>query len=437
MRARLIQIIKELSDKDLDLLHHLYLYRCLTIHQAREFIYRMSDRPEYEFYEDVVERLLELGVVELVEYLPNDYVFFLTTNGVDIVRHTKEIPLEIFNPDTKIVKRGYYRASELKIHTRLINHQVSLNQFVLEFQEIARRDGLKWKYYDEKYVSQYLTIRPDGLIQLLDTDFFLEMDMGSESKKQLIEKWDNYQSFIHSSEFRNNERNIIVLFILENVNNTDRRTDLVRYTAMSVIGNFFSDRFDMVIGSKEEILSHLFDSIIPDLNHKNTTKEEWLRALKEKHGFQVDYAEPLKKALNDGDYEFYIRKVNEKNKHIVVENGRLQEYLLDDYSVRKLSVLNRIQFHATNASMFQLKFKRRIAYIVVAPDEYTLYQDLKVTDSLFFDQVFFTTPKRLKERPFHEAVFQFDIEGGIYHFADTGLQQQVYEKNVNEIGVQT
>lgn len=437
MRVRLINIMKQLTEEDLELLHHLYLYRCLTFFQAQRFIYKMEDEPEYVFYEEVVEKLLNLEVVEFVEYLPNEYVFFLTTNGVDIVRHTKEIPLEIFNPDTKIVKRGYYRAGELKMHTRLINHQVHLNQFVLEFQEIAKQKGLKWKYYDEKYVSQYLTIRPDGLIQLLDTDFFLEIDMGSESKKQLKDKWHNYQNFIHSSEFRNNERNIIVLFILENVRNTDRRGDLVRYTAMNVIGNFFSDRLDMVIGSKEEILSTLFNVIIPNLKHENKEKKEWLDGLKDKHGFQVDYAHPLKKALNDGDYEFYIRKVNEETKHIVVENGRLQEYLLDDYSARPLSVINRIQFHATNASMFQLQFKRRIAYIVVAPDEHTLFRDLKVTDSLFFEQVFFTTPKRLKERPFHEAIFQFDIEGGIYHFADTGLQQQIYERNVNEIGVKT
>lgn len=432
MRTSLFSVLKELNEQDLDLLYHLYLYRCLTYRQAQTFIYNVPDEPETDFYKRVISKLLRLKVVEKMEYLPNEYVLFLTTDGVDIVRYTKEIPLEIFNPDTKIVKRGYYRAGELKMQARLVNHQVCLNQFVLEFERMADKRNIRWKYYDEKYVSQYFTIRPDGLIQLLDTDFFVEMDMGSESQKQLYDKWNHYQDFLRSSEFRDNERNIMILFIVENVKNPDRRADLVRYTAVNAIGNFFSDRFDMVIGSKEEILSLLFDTLIPNLDQTNERKMKMLNCLKERHGFQVDFARPLKSALNDGDYEFYIRKVNEETKRIIVENGRLQEYVLDDYTARPLSIIRRIQFHTKNASMFQLQFKRRIAYIVVAPDEVTLYRDLHIADCPVMEQVFFTTPERLERLPFHEALFQFDIEGGIYHFADTGLQQQVFEKSVKE-----
>lgn len=431
MKTSLFGVLKELDDQDLDLLHRLYLYRCLTYRQAQTFIYNTPDEPEADFFKRVIQKLLRLKVVEKMEYLPDEYVLFLTTDGVDIVRHTKEIPLEIFNPDTKIVKRGYYRASELRIQPRLVNHQVHLNQFVLEFERIARERGIKWKYYDEKYVSQYLSIRPDGLIQLLDTDFFVEMDLGSESQKQLNEKWNHYQDFLRSSEFRDNERNIMILFIVENVKDPSQRADLVRYTAVNTIGNFFSDRFDMVIGSKAEILSLLFDTLIPNQSQTNERKLKMLNSLKERHGFQIDFARPLKQALGDGDYEFYIRKVHEESKRIVVENGRLQEYVLDDYTARPLSIIHRIQFHTKNASMFQLQFKRRIAYIVVAPNEAILYRDLRIADSPVVEQVFFTTPERLEKLPFHEALFQFDIEGGIYHFADSGLQQQVYEKNVN------
>lgn len=432
MRLSLFEKLKKLTEQDLDLLYHLYLYRCLTYRQAQVYIYQVPDESETIFFNRVIRHLLLLDVVENVEYLPNQFVLFLTRDGVDIVRYNKEIPLEIFNPDTKIVKRGYFRAGELKMHPRLVNHQVHLNQFVLEFKQQAAKLGVKWKYYDEKYVSQYLTIRPDGLIQLLDTDFFLEIDMGSESQKQLREKWGNYQDFLRSKEFRNNERNIMVLFIVENVKNPEQRADLVRYTAVNQIGNFFSDRFDMIIGSKENILATLFDSIIPNFTQTNKKKEAMLTSLREKHEFQVDFAHPLKHALNNEDYEFYIRKVNPDTKRIVVENGRLQEYVLDDYTVRPLSIVHRIQFHMKNASAFQLKFKRRIAYIVVAPDEKRLFQDLQIANCIVAEQIFYTTPERLAKLPFHEALFQFDIEGGLYHFADTGLQQQVYEKNVKD-----
>lgn len=424
---KLFQILKKLTPTDLDLLHHLYLYRCLTLEQAKNYIYKREDKTLEAFHQEYVRHLLRLNVVEKVEYIPNKYVLFLTTNGVDAVRYTKEIPLEIFNPDTKIVKRGYYRAGELKMHPRLINHQVFLNQFMLEFQEMANERGIKWKYYDEKYVSQYFTIRPDGLIQLFDTDFFLEMDMGTESKKQLSKKWDHYRDFVRSTEFTNKENKVMILFITENVKNVERRKDLVRFTAIHQISDLFQGSFDMVIGSKNELLELMFNTLIPNILQENKKKEEILETLRKKHELRVDFAYPLRSALNDSDYEFYIRKVNE-NKRIIKENGRLQEFILDDYTYRPLSVIHRIQYHQRNSNVFNLKYKRNIPYIVIAKDEKSLLEDLKIADALTAEQVYFTTPKRLKERLFHEALFQFGIQGEIYHFADSGLQQRVFEK---------
>lgn len=432
MKNQLLTIHKALSSLDLELMHQLYLYRCLTFQQAKEFIYKRNDESLEEFEKSIIHPLLKLGVAEKVEYLPDQYVLFLTTNGVDIVRYTKDIPLEIFNPDTKIVKRGYYRAGELRMNPRLVNHQVFLNQFVLEFQKIAEEKKIKWKYYDEKYVSQYFTIRPDGLIQLFDTDFFLEMDMASESKKQLLEKWDHYRDFIRSSEFTNNERKIMILFITENVKNVEGRKDLVRFTAIHQIADLFQDNFDMVIGSKDELLQLMFHTLIPNIQQKNHPKEAMLESLKEHHGFQVDLAFPLKSVLNEADYEFFIRKMNVENKRIVIENGRLQEYVLDDYTHQPLSVIQRIQYHNRNANVFNLTFKRRIPYIVIAKDEVSLYTDLKLADCLTVDQVYFTTPSRLASLPFHEALFQYDVQGNIYHFVDSGLQQRILEKNCLE-----
>jgi len=427
LKPQLFTILKNLTEPDLDLLHHLYLYRCLSFQQAKEFIYKTHEQALDDFYQKIIQPLLRLGVVEKVEYLPNEFVLFLTTNGVDIVRHTKEIPLEIFNPDTKIVKRGYYRSGELRMNPRLINHQVYLNQFVLEFQEKARKHNVKWKYYDEKYISQYFTIRPDGLIQLYDTDFFLELDMGTESKKQLEEKWDHYRDFVRSSEFTHKERKIMILFITENVKDVEGRKNLVRFTAINKICDLFQDSFDMLIGSKDELLDILFNRFIPEMNQQNEAKNTLLQILQEKHQFRVDFAYPLKEALNGGDYEFYIRKVNE-DKRIMMENGRLQEYVMDDYSLRQLSVIQRIQFHNRNSQVFHLHFKRHIPYIVIADNEDVLFQDLKMADVLTVENVYFTTPKRLNERPFHEALFQFDVQGDIYHFTDSGFRQRILEK---------
>src|SRR5690625_1145094 len=246
--GKMFEAYKQLSSRDLDLLHALYLYRCLTIRQAQKYIYKLKEPNQYS-ENKIVKKLLSLKVVEQVEYRPEKFVLFLNTLGVDIVREYKEIPVEIFDQDTHVVKRGYYRAGELKMHPRLINHQVHLNEFVLKFSNRMQKDNIKWKYYDEKYVSQYFTIRPDGLIQLLDTDFFLEMDMGTESRKQLLDKWNNYRDFVRSGDFTNKERKIMILFLTENVKNVEKRKDLVRFTVVEQFLDLLGGDLDMVVGS--------------------------------------------------------------------------------------------------------------------------------------------------------------------------------------------
>lgn len=430
MTSQLFQIYKKLSENDMELLYHLYLYRCLTFEQAKTFIYHSNENPQ-TFYHNEITPLLEADVVEELEYKPNEYVLFLTTNGVDIVRENREIPLEIFNSDTKIVKRGYYRAGELKLKPRLVNHQVHLNQFVLEFQQKAKELGIKWKYFDEKYASQYFTIRPDGLIQIFDTDFFLEMDMGTESKKQLFDKWDNYRDFVRSGEFTNRERNIVVLFITENVKNKEARKELVHYTVAEKLLDLLEDSFDMVVGSKDELLSIMLDIIVPNIHGVDEKKEKRKQTLSEKHDFKVDDAQPLRKALNDMDYEFYIRKTAPNSNHIATEYGRLQEYVLDDYSYEPLAVLNRIQYHKKSASIFHMKFKRKIPYIVISENIEHLWRDLNLANVPFEDDVFFTTLERLETLPFHQALFQFDSEGNPQGFLNSGLEERLVEQNVS------
>lgn len=435
VRAQLFNILKKCTATDLELLHHLYLYRCLSFQQAKDFIYKRQEQSIDDFFSEYIQPLLTLGVVEQVEYTPNQFVLFLTTNGVDIVREVRDIPLEIFNPDTKIVKRGYYRAGELKMNIRLIQHQVYLNQFFLEFQELAKERNIKWKYYDEKYVSQYLTIRPDGLIQLLDTDFFIEMDLGTESKKQLQEKWNHYREFVRSSEFTNRERKIVILFITEHTKNKEKRKELVRFTAANQILDLFRESFDLFIGSKEEILHLLFRRIIPNILQSDAKKQHIVHFLQQKQ-FRVDFAHPLHEALNKGDYEFYIRKIN-NNKNIITENERLQEYVLDDYTHQALSVLQRMVHHKRNAQVFKLKFGRVIPYIVVVRSPKSIYQDLKLLDSFNLEGVYLTTMKRLKELPFHKALFRLDETGNLYHFDNSGLQKQILEKNIWDVSLKT
>lgn len=431
MRKELRDAINELERVDIKLLHKLYLFRCLTIRQAYRVLYKEEYDSFLDFENERLNKLIELGVIEKVAFHIDNFALFLTTNGVDIVREAVQLPTQIFNPDTKTVKRGYYRAGELRMSPRLINHQVHLNQFILEFSNIAEDYGYTFNYFDEKHVSQYFTIRPDGLIQIYDTDFFIEMDMGTESQKQLTEKWNHYRDFFRSQEYNEKEKKIVVLFITQTNKNLDARKDIVRYTASQAIIDVFGEEFDMHIGSREELLKLVFEELIPDMVQQNDTKAKVLRLLHQYHGFSIAQGERLRGMLHDTTYEYYIRRLNEDG-GIRALFGRVQEFVLDDYTTQPLSVLHKITYHKRNSNSYRLKMQREIPYIVVASDEQTLYKDLLVTDIKNLENIFFTTVERLERRDFHSALFQIDMQGNLYHFKNDGLSERVYESNVRE-----
>lgn len=431
MRKELREAINQLERVDIQLLHKLYLFRCLTIRQAYRELYREKYETFALFENERLEKLIKVGVIEKVEFHIDNYAIFLTTNGVDIVREAVQLPTQIFNPDTKTVKRGYYRAGELRISPRLINHQVHLNQFVLDFTTLAKDYGHTFKYFDEKHVSQYFTIRPDGLIQIYDTDFFIEMDMGTESQKQLTEKWNHYRDFFRSQEYNEKEKKVVVLFVTHTNKNLDSRKDIVRYTASQAIIDVFGEGFDMHIGSKDELLSLVFDELIPDMVQQNDTKARLLRVLKQYHGFSIAPGEKLNGMLHNTTYEYYVRRLNEDG-GIRSLFGRIQEFLIDDYTTQPLSVLHKITYHKRNANSYRIKMNRTIPYIVVAKDEQVLYKDLLVTDIKNLENIFFTTVERLEKKDLHDALFQIDPQGNIYHFKNDGLTERVYETNIRE-----
>lgn len=431
MRKELREAINQLERVDIQLLHKLYLFRCLTIRQAYRELYREQYETFALFESERLEKLINVGVIEKVAFHIDNYAIFLTTNGVDIVREAVQLPTQIFNPDTKTVKRGYYRAGELRISPRLINHQVHLNQFVLDFTTLAKDYGHTFKYFDEKHVSQYFTIRPDGLIQIYDTDFFIEMDMGTESQKQLTEKWNHYRDFFRSQEYNEKEKKVVVLFVTHTNKNLDSRKDIVRYTASQAIIDVFGEGFDMHIGSKDELLNLVFDELIPDMVQQNDTKARLLRVLQQYHGFSIAPGERLNGMLHNTTYEYYVRRLNEDG-GIRSLFGRIQEFLIDDYTTQPLSVLHKITYHKRNANSYRIKMNRTIPYIVVAKDEQVLYKDLLVTDIKNLENIFFTTVDRLEKKDFHNALFQIDPQGNIYHFKNDGLTERVYETNIRE-----
>lgn len=426
-------ILKSLSKRDVNALKSIYDHRCLTLNQVYELHYMKSSRGDGEFVSDAyckkkINEFLEMELIERIEHINTD-IYFLTSRGIEVVRYCFDLPTNIYDYNNGVIRRGYYRAHELKISPKYVNHQLSLNQFLIDFK--LREYEVYWKYYDEKHISQFKNIRPDGLLNMLDVDFFIEIDMATESKKQLYEKWENYRRFLDSREYEYIERKIVVLFVIENTLNPQTRIDLVKHTLGARLMDKVDSNFEIYIDTKDNILNMLEEKIKVAGKVLQDETDEIFNAIAN-HGFSVALGEKLRNVFNNIEYDFYCRKIDE-NHHIVIENDKIQEYIVDSYKYAPFSVMKKIAFLSISNVYFREKLNRELSYIIVGESEESLYRDLKVMDLLVVDNVYYTTLSRLKNKPFHEALFQFDFLGNIHYFKNSGLDDRNFDYNVAEV----
>lgn len=426
-------ILKSLSKRDVKALKSIYDLRCLTTNQIYELHYMKSVRGSGEIVSDAycrkkINDFLEMNLLEKIEHIDTD-IYFLTTKGINVIKYCFDLPANVYDFDKGIIRRGYYRAYELKISPKYINHQLSLNQFLIDFK--LKNYEIYWKYYDEKYISQFKDIRPDGLLNMLDIDFFIEIDMATESKKQLCDKWENYRRFLDSIEYRYIERKIVVLFVIENTANPQARIDLVNHTLGARLMDKIDSNFEVYVNTKENILKILEEKIkVTNKTMQNETDK--IFNIMANHGFSIALGENLKNIFNNIEYDFYCRKIDEDN-HIVIENNKIQEYIVDSYKYAPFSVLKKIAFLSLSNVYFREKLNRELSYIIIGETEESLYRDLKVMDLLVVDNVYYTTLNRLKNKPFCKALFQFDFLGNVHCFKNNGLDDRIFDFNVTEI----
>jgi hypothetical protein len=431
--SKIHEILKFLSNRDVDALKSIYDYRCLTTQQLYKLHYMYSTKEEGKIVSDnyckrKLSELVELDILTEKEH-PKDNVYFLTTQGINIIRYSFDLPTNIFDYEKSVVERGYYRAFELEVSPRYLDHQLSLNDFIIDF--ILEKHDVYWKYLDEKHISDFRNIRPDGLLRMIDINFFLEMDMATESKGQLYEKWDNYRRFLDSQEFLDLERKVVVLFIVENTANPQARIDLIKHTLDGRLMDKIDNNFEIYVGTSEDLLGLLSRFINSSNGNIKNISDEIFNTLANQ-GFSVGLGENLKKIFKGVEYEFYARKIDENNK-IKIKNGKIQEFLVDNYYSEPFSVLKKIAFLNISNVYFKERAGRKISYLVVAESIEKLYRDLKIMDLVVVDEVYYTTLKRLKEKPFYEALFQFDFLGNVHSFKNEGFKDRNFEFNMSEI----
>ena len=363
----------------------------------------------------------------------------LTNKAINALREFKKIPREVYDEEKHRIIKTYLTESDIAVNQKQIAHQLALSQFVIDFDNIHKKkrseneNYLPYKYYDEKYISKFEIIRPDGMIEIGDTYLFLEQDMGTESRKQLNDKWNKYRRFLSVSKHIRENKKIIVLFIVDcEESQLLKRKDLIRNTISTVFIDLISDSFDIYIGTKKEMLMACFNKLIPleDGTYANKL-EKPIRTLLEKKHFYMISKEKFASVINTGGAKYggYIRKLNQNGK-IAIENKRIQEFLYDEYYFEPVSVLSKIEYAKRSSSLFYTVKRRGIDYLVVTNHIKGLYYHLKSADLLTRDGVFYTTVERLKTMNFPNALFVFDQDGNLYHCINSSYLAKQFEYNI-------
>lgn len=436
--------LEKLSSNEIDALYSIYLHRCLTYKQIFKLHFLKIFESVKDFEDIILTKWIQLGLIKKIYFKHNNYVLFLTTRGVDILRIEYDFPSNLLDNNKQVIQRGYFRANELEMHPRLINHQVHLNQFVLDFKRYCNISDKqystnlysKFKYSDEKHISSYTGIRPDGLISLMDIDFFVEMDMSTESKKQLEEKWENYRRYLSSRSFQSTraENKIIVLFIIENSKDLEKRKNLVKLTSSQILlDKLDSQYFDLYVGSSKELLNIIFNDILPSFECRSLNQNNLL-SIFTKEDFFISHGYNIKQRFENIEYNYYIRKIN-KDGSLKIQNGRPVEFLVDDYRTGSMSVLNRIEYHMKNNTLFKISYGRDIPLLIICNSIHDIFNDLELLD-FDFDRnslIYFVVMDDILNKTIQESIIQLDNLGNIYKFKDYSLKTKLFIRNIKNI----
>lgn len=409
---------------DIDFLYSLYRLRCLTFDEIHTYFYQNEN-----YYKENITPLIEASLCTFF-HTKDDYALMITQKGIDLIQKYLEIPNEIYNIDTKKQEKTILKEKDVLVEEKYIPHQTALNEFVLEFK---KRFG-KINYFDEKFLSGMANIRPDGMIRLENVDLFLEQDMGTESAKQLRDKWSRYRRYL-ATEY-DGQRKIVVLFILK-CQRIEERDFLVRRTILETFDQLLSNSFEIYIGEKDYLLDACFDRIIP--GDKKRTKQ--FADLMQKQNFKISDGSKLKVKLGGAVYRYYFSSYDKKGRLLYYapnqkHKGRFAEFLADNYDYEPMTVLSKISFHDKNSHNFDIAYSPRanlrlIGYIVLTNDIHKTYRQLKACELIGVKNVFWTTPERLIKMPLAKALITFDEQGGVWTCSDYYFEPTIKEGNIN------
>lgn len=423
VKKSLTLIANKLSERDINALKSIYDLRCLTAHQLYQLHYSLNKKTNSivsdTYCKRKIRQFLELGIIEEHSYNPDKQCYFLTSIGVDLVRANFNLANNILDSKRKVVSRGYLRPSELKINSKLIPHQLLLNQFYIDLYN--SEINCSYKYEDAKHASFFRDIAPDAFLIANDIQFFIEMDLGTESKKLLIDKWRHYRNFLNSEEFHFTERKIIVLFIVDNVTDIEKRCNLIKLTAHEELIDLVNQNFEIYVGDRNTILNLLQNKLlIKDLDSSKSVLANISDILANYHSIQSKPSYVLSEHLENANSFLYFSRASKDN------NSKY--FLITEHIFSPISTFSKIAYFERTQNLFYNIFEQRVSLLIIVDSPESILNDLLFINT-FNTNTYFTTRERLDTLEFEKALFQLDISGNLFTF-DKSISNRIFQENL-------
>lgn len=410
MNKTTLPIYNSLPNREFELLYSLYNHRCLKATQIYQAFYHKDTKkaPNDSYCKKRLVFLVKSNLIER-HVFENEPIYFLTPVGVDFVKRKYLLPTNIYDAKKNVVRRGYFRASELKMNYKNIRHQLHLNQFVLELKQIIV--DTPYSYWDEKHLAYYQNIRPDGLFSTIDVDFFLEMDMGTENVAQLKDKWTNYRNFLRTNDFVFKDKKLVMIFIVDGVANVDQRVSLIKKTIFNELIDCMKDGFEVLVGPKDEMLE-----AIQRMCSGVSVKRE-VAALLRAHSFSISEASRVNRQFSSYDFDFIASS----------PTGEL--FLVDILYGMKMSSITKTHFYNEINTYFKNMYKKDMNYLMICSDEKELARHFQSCQSSLAGNSFFTKLDDLrKPSGWYSLIYQMDSIGNVFSFTEHTLSVRKFDR---------
>lgn len=402
------------------ILSRIYQLRVLSYDEIFSFIFEPDNLAD-SYCTKIVKKAVAEGYLDKIGHYKQDSYYFLNLKGINFLKNYGIIPFGKREPGNAVFLSEYLQPFKIRIKEQYVKHQLALNHFVLSFEKMF--SGIDFDYYDEIYISNIFTnIRPDGLLKVNNTFYFLEMDMNTEHKQRLLNKWENYRNFLNSNSADSFNYNIKVLFILGgNLASPEVRAWEIRNYLENNLEDKISPDFDVLLNTEDNLLDYI---------NRNLRNGELfnIKSLFARYGFNHFANIQSSEQLGDYSFEYYMCQINENSK-IVSNNGFIMEFFVDSFIEGNMYVYKKVKNMPYISSVYKSSKNRNFKYLVIVNNEKEAFELSKATNS-FYENLFFTTINRLSTLPFNEAIFRLDTMGFIYHFSFTDLNISIQGNKV-------